>query len=408
MRLSGKTHLVLLALLCMAFSVNAQETDMLNKERKKLSGKEARELRHQKEQEYLEWERTYFNSPGKWFINFKAGYGWPLSVIKGEAIAPFEFLGKSYYDEDANGNISDKLNLDSDGQGQRIALGFGMMINRFIGFELELGYVNEVRKTRAYINSPTLQTEFESDLFELYTDPLLVWQTPNMNNWYMYGRIGPHIAQWGRPRAFGTVVDYEGALISGILWDPLQDALETIIGAEPVQDVLQALDYKGTLTADSKIFLQQNPEDYPFNEILRGVGINASLGFKYQATPLVSVFAEARVMGFNVSVAQAIIEDLDAEITLLGGTVSLLELTENGGQILGQQVQPEEIKFLLDILYVNEFDEDANNPVYNPDGFNNYNQREELAPRLSVMSVGFQVGLQINFSGKDITYRTKK
>ncbi|NNE55337.1 MAG: hypothetical protein HKN32_04910 [Flavobacteriales bacterium] len=66
-----------------------------------------------------------------------------------------------------------------------------------------------------------------------------------------------------------------------------------------------------------------------------------------------------------------------------------------------------ELKSLLEVAYVNEYDENANHPVYNPDGYNNYIPRNELAPRLSVMSIGFQVGLQVNFPGKDITYRTK-
>lgn len=67
----------------------------------------------------------------------------------------------------------------------------------------------------------------------------------------------------------------------------------------------------------------------------------------------------------------------------------------------------EELKSLLDIIYLNELTEASNNPVLNPDGYNQFRPREELAPRLSVMSVGFQVGLQVNFPGRHVTYRTK-
>lgn len=397
----------ILIILGLAFVLPVSGQAPVKEEKVKLTGKEIRELRQEKEAEYLAWERKYFNSPGKWYINLKGGYGWPMAVIRSEAIAPFEFLGSSVLTISTSGEVSDKLNLDSDGHGPRVALGIGYMFNRFIGFELELGYVNEIRKTRSSIHRPGLKTEFESDLFELYTDPLLVFQSPNMNNFYIYGRIGPHIPHWGRPRAFGTVDDREGTLISGILFDPYQDILEAIFQVPITQELLQAVDYRGTLTADSRIYLQQDLKDYSFKEVARGIGINASFGLKYQATPIVSVFTELRIMGFNVSVAQAIIEDLDAKVTIFGGTVTLLEFTEDGGTLLGNPVQAAELKSLLDIIYVNEFDENANHPVYNPDGFSNYRPRTELAPRLSVMSIGVQVGLQINLPGRDITYRSK-
>ena len=384
-----------------------QQSTASEVEKVKLTGKEIRAMRQAKEVEYIAWERKYFNSPGRFYMNVKGGYGWPLAIIKSEAIAPFEFLGKSNLTIDNAGNVSDQLNLDSDGHGGRVSIAAGMMFNRFIGFEVELGYIDEIAKTRSSINTPKLKTEFQSDLFEVYIDPVLLFQSPNMNNWYVYGRLGPHIAQWGLPRAFGSVDDRNGTLISGILWDPYQDILESLLGAPITQDLLDAVDYHGTLTADSRVYLQQDFKDYTVAEIFRGIGINASFGFKYQATPIVSVFSELRIMGFNISVAQAIIEEFDAEITLFGGALTVLELDENGGQVLGMEVRPEELKSLLDVIYVNEFDETSNNPIYNPDGFNNYNQRNELAPRLSVMSIGFQVGLQINFPGKDISYRSK-
>lgn len=402
-----KYGLIFLVLLTSG-SLRAQESESDKPEKVKLTGKEIRELREAKEAEYIAWERKYFNSPGKWFLNVKGGYGWPLAIIKSEAIAPYEFLGRSNLTISANGEISDKLNLSSDGHGPRFSIAFGRMFNRFIGFELEMGYINEIRKTRSSINSPYLKTEFESDLFELYTDPLLVFQSPNMNNFYLYGRLGPHIPHWGKPRAYANVDDRNGTLISGILYDPVQDILEALFAQPVTQELLQLVDYHGTLRADTKIYLQQNLKDYGAREVFRGIGVNASFGFKYQATPVVSVFAEARVMGFNISVAQAIIEDLDAKITLFGGALTVLELTENGGQIFNIPVTKEEIKSVLEVIYQNELTEDSNNPILNPDNYNTYNQREELAPRLSVMSVGAQVGIQVNIPGKDITYRVNK
>ena len=60
---------------------------------------------------------------------------------------------------------------------------------------------------------------------------------------------------------------------------------------------------------------------------------------------------------------------------------------------------------LLETEYINELTEESNNPLFNPTGFSNFRPRNELAPRLSVVSIGVNVGIQINFPGRSVYYR---
>ena len=125
-------------------------------------------------------------------------------------------------------------------------------------------------------------------------------------------------------------------------------------GAPLTQDVLRAVGYRATLVADGRIYYQYKLKDFPPREVFRGIGVNASFGFKYQASPIVSLFGEMRIMGMNVNVAQAVIEDFDAELTLFDGRIQVAKLTENGGHFLGVPVGKEELKSLLDIIFLND------------------------------------------------------
>jgi hypothetical protein len=199
--------------------------------------------------------------------------------------------------------------------------------------------------------------------------------------------------------------DRDGSIIIGLLEGDIVDILTPIVELDLTKELLQLLDYRATLHAETAISLQQYTEENSIKEIIRGIGISAGAGFRYQFSPIASLYGEIAVRGYNISLSRVLIDDLDVNITLLGGNVSLLTLTENGGTAFGMELDVRELKSLIETSFVNELTQESNNPNYNPDGLNPFNPREELAPRLSVVSVGFNVGLQINFPGKDVYYR---
>ncbi|MCB0502513.1 MAG: hypothetical protein KDD32_07505 [Bacteroidetes bacterium] len=375
-------------------------------ERPKLTWEERKEIRKNADAEYLAWERKYFNSPGKWYMSFEGGYGFPFLTTEPELVPPLFFLGNSHLTINADGTSLNKLLLSGQGGGTRFGLSVGKMFNRFIGMEVKLGYFIAREDNLSTINKPKYYSELNTTLSEISISPQVVFQSPNMRNFYIVGKIGPFIPQWGNPRATAHIDDRDGTFLAGVIDDPfLGPLLEELLGSDLGGDLLGLLDFRTELDANVRILLQQNIDEFKFKEIIRAVGVNASIGFRYQPSPIVSVFGEVGVKGHNISLAKIIIEDLDARATILGGAVTLLELNENGGTAFGSPVPDGVLTSLLETAYVNELTEESNNPNYNGDDFSNFRPREELAPRLSVVSIGFNIGLQFNFPGKDVYYR---
>ena len=392
-------------------SIYAQEVTQENipaesTERTKLSWAQKKEIRKQADAEYLAWERKYYNSPGKWYMSLEGGYSYPFLTTEPELVPPLFFLGNSDLTTSADGTSLNKLLLSSQGGGTRFALSVGKMFNRFVGMEMKLGYFVAREDNLSTINRPKYSSVLNTNLTELSFSPQVVFQSPNLKNFYIVGKIGPYIPFWGNPRANASVDDRDGTFLIGVLDDPLLGPiLEEVLGSSFGADLLGLVDFRTELDADVRIILQQNFDEFSLKEIARAVGVSASIGFRYQASPIVSVYGEVGVKGYNISLAKIVIEDLDARATILNGSVTLLELNENGGNAFGSPIQGGALTSLLETAYVNELTEESNNPNYNGDDFSNFRPREELAPRLSVASIGFNIGLQINFPGKDVYYR---
>jgi hypothetical protein len=407
-----KNSIIYLLIIFCFGSLSAQEVGDSNvtlvdttSDKIKLTKEERHAFRKEKVAQYIAWERKYFNSPGKWYIGLEAGYGFPFLTTEPEAVPPVTFLGSSNFFQGENGVTYDKLLLSGKGGGFRTSFVVGKMFNHFVGLEMKFGYFKGTTDNLSTINTPGFKATLDNDLYELSANPHLVLRSPNLRNVYIFGKIGPYLPLFGRPRATVNMDDRDGSIIIGLLEGDIVDILTPIVELDLTKELLQLLDYRATLHAETAISLQQYTEENSIKEIIRGIGISAGAGFRYQFSPIASLYGEIAVRGYNISLSRVLIDDLDVNITLLGGNVSLLTLTENGGTAFGMELDVRELKSLIETSFVNELTQESNNPNYNPDGLNPFNPREELAPRLSVVSVGFNVGLQINFPGKDVYYR---
>lgn len=374
----------------------------------KLKWNQKKQIRKQANLDYLAWERKYYNSPGKWYMSIGGGYGFPFLTTEPELVPPLFFLGNSDLTINKNGTATNNLLLSGQGGGARISLTVGKMFNRFVGFELGIGYFMAREDNLSTIQRPRYYSYLNTDLSEISVNPQVVFQSPNMKNFYVYGKVGPYIPIWGNPRAKAYIDDREGVFLSqgGVINDPFfEPILQQLIGSDFGQGLLKATDFRTEIKADVKILLQQNIDEFPLKEIARGIGGSASMGFKYQATPIVSLFGEVGVKGYNISLSKIIIENLDAKLTLFNGDLTVLTLNENGGNLLGKEISPGALTSLLETNYVNELTENSNNPKYNGKDFSTFRPRDELAPRLSLVAIGFNVGLQFNFPGRGVYYR---
>ena len=384
------------------------KSEISNAPKLKLNWNQKKEIRKNADAEYYAWERKYFNSPGKWYMALGGGYGFPFLTTEPELVPPLYFLGNSNLQINKNGTSLNKALLSGQGGGGRINLTVGKMFNHFVGFEFAMGYFMAKKDNLSTINRPNYYSELNTDLSEISFTPSVVFQSPNMKNFYVYGKIGPYIPIWGNPRAKAYINDREGVYLSqgGIFNDPfLEPLLKQILESDLGQGLLDLTDFRTEVRADVKILLQQNFDEFKLNEIARAIGGAASMGFKYQATPIVSLFGEVGVKGYNISLAKIIIEDLDAKLTLFGDNLTVLTLDENGGNILGNPLSPGALTSTLETNYVNELTENSNNPKYNGKDYSTFRPRDELAPRLSIVAIAFNVGLQFNFPGRGVYYR---
>ena len=379
-----------------------------NSPRLKLNWNQKKQIRKQADADYFAWERKYFNSPGKWYMSIGGGYGFPFLTTEPELVPPLFFLGNSNLEINKNGTSLNKALLSGQGGGGRLNLTVGKMFNRFVGFEMVMGYFMAKKDNLSTINRPNYYSELNTDLTEISFTPSVVFQSPNMKNFYVYGKIGPYIPFWGNPRAKAYINDREGVYLSqgGIFNDPfLEPLLKELLETDFGQGLLDLTDFRTEVRADVKIILQQNIDEFSLKEIARAIGGSASMGFKYQATPIVSLFGEVGVKGYNISLAKIVIEDLDAKLTLFNDDLTVLTLNENGANILGNEISPGALTSTLETNYVNELNENSNNPKYNGKDYSTFRPRDELAPRLSIVTIAFNVGLQFNFPGRGVYYR---
>nr|MBP9135875.1 hypothetical protein [Chitinophagales bacterium] len=162
-----------------------------NSPRLKLNWNQKKQIRKQADADYFAWERKYFNSPGKWYMSIGGGYGFPFLTTEPELVPPLFFLGNSNLEINKNGTSLNKALLSGQGGGGRLNLTVGKMFNRFVGFEMAMGYFMAKKDNLSTINRPNYYSELNTDLTEISFTPSVVFQSPNMKNFYVYGKIGP-------------------------------------------------------------------------------------------------------------------------------------------------------------------------------------------------------------------------
>lgn len=332
-----------------------------------------------------------FNTPCVRCIYFTGhvGYGFPFLTIRQEA--PYDFLGVSEFVEDQQGNVSDKLKLGTVGQGYRMGIGMGMMFNNYIGAEILINHNRYTEVTLGSINTPNYQSSLSLTAIDLAIMPQLVLQSPNLNNFYLYTKIGAFIPFYGYGDAKVNVVDREGRLIQQLADDirigdfelgPLVDVLGDY---GVLADVLEPLGYEVRLQAD----VRANFLDRGLKETLKTViGFTAVAGFKYQFSKTISISGELRYMGFHVSFVDTRVQNANIEVDLLG-IQNAIRLNENDLHYA-----------TFNTNYVSELTQNSNNPDLNPTGFDDSLPVEELSFRTSTSVLSANIGFQFSLPNR--------
>lgn len=362
--------------------------------------KELKEIRRAKFDEVAEWERQHFTTPkGNWYFGVRGGY--TINYLTIQNRSPKEYLGTSDLYIGADGDILNKGFYSSNAGGARFGAFAGYMFNNYVGLEMDLGYNSYKKITLGRNNTPVYKSELITWSRDLSFMPQIVFNTPNIRNFYFYAKVGLFIPYWGFTSGEAYVTDLNGKFVKDLagtptsgfltLADLIAEALGTSVdGLGFLEDgIFSALGYRLDLKAD--LMIKQRPD-------LDAVGFTATLGGRYQVSPLVSLMLEFRVAGYNISTLTTTIENLELNAQLAGNP-DFIKLTEDGGTVNGNPVTAEELTFLLVTEYDYELTEQSNNPAYNPNGIDQTKPGEELATRNSANGFTMSLGLQFNFGG---------
>jgi len=397
------TRLLLLFLICTAV-VQAQDEPVDGWSLQDTvwhSPKELKEIRKAKFAEVAKWEDDHFKTPaGKWYFGTRGGYTINYLTIQNKS--PKEYLGTSDLYINDEGDIINKGFYSSNAGGMRAGMYAGYMFNNYVGLELDLG-VNFYKKiTMGKNNTPTYKSELITWSRDISVMPQIVFNTPNIRNFYFYAKVGFFVPVWGFTSAEAHVEDLSGKFVKDLagtptsgfitLVDLIAEALgESVDGLEFLEDgIFNALGYKLNLDADIKIDLRAEAD---------AIGFTATLGGRYQISPVVSLFTEFRVAGYNISTKTTTIENLDLRAQLAGNP-DFMVLDENGGTVNGNPVGAEDLAFLLVTNYEYELTEESNHATYNPNGLDTTKPSDELATRNSANGFTMSMGIQFNFKGR--------
>ena len=355
----------------------------------------------------------YFNMPNPkgWYFHFRVGYGYPVLTQRFEAPSNFSFLGTSNFFEDKDGNISSKPSYLTVGSGFKGGFGVGKMFNPYVGFEIFFQY-NNYRQTRLIeINRfNRYESTLDASAIDMNLMPQIVLSSSNFRNLYLYTKIGLLIPFYGYSNLDIHIEDKSGELITGIL--------KTLPGIAPaLGELLEGFEAQGltpeevieeTINGILELFGVNNPDfilgyqatldasargnflggESNWETLKRAINFTFAIGGKYQITPVVGLNMEARYSGFNISLA-----NVRSESISLVAEPLLIDLIV---QQLG-----DELSSIIDIDYVNELDENSNNPVTNPQGYNSNETREELPIRFTTSAISVNFGIEITIPNKE-------
>lgn len=371
--------------------------------KEKIEDNEIRADRKAKLKELRDVQAQYFNIPqGKWYFGTRMGYGIPFLTVNKRNIE--NYLGVSDYFESAEGSISNKTLVSNDAGGYKGALYFGYRFNQFISGEVDFSYNNYLNAIQGKIESPDYKSELYTQGKSISINPQFVLYSPNMGNFTLFGKFGFFLPLWVDAKGTAKIDDYDGTFIKSIAQGPdagfitIADELAKLLGKNVEE--LQYLE-NGIFKAAGYHFSYSAETDVDFRIDKNVLGFSGSIGAIYQVSPLVSILAEVKAGGFNITTKGYQLSNIDGRLDI-NGIDDYLVLTSDGAVVNGvKTISAEQLNWLTNVNYEYQIDENSNNYVTNPKGFEQTKATDRLALRRSSMDLSFNVSLQFNFAGKN-------
>jgi len=356
-------------------------------------------LQKEKYNEFREWQKQFLNeSDSRFSMMFSVSYGIPVIKQKVESLYPF--LGKSIKTVEPDGSITEHGIYTTDGKGFRVMFRGRYMFNPIVGMELGVSAEKYKEIPNGIITTPSFEANLYSRSYSVTLTPQLVMTSPNLRNFYVYGRIGLYMPIWGGSLAEAHVVDYNGTLIREFLDTDIKTLIDFGDLILDYEKILGFIGYKATLDANIKVDFYKN---------LSVVGFQTAIGFRYQFSKKWGVAMEYFNGGYAPYLKNSKVQNFDVKVELFGRDV--LFLNEDGGAISllpGNEISitPEILYSTLNVNYHKSLDQNSNNSTLNPNGFDPTKPSDELTDKRLAYSHGFSIGLQYNLPSRE--ERSKK
>ena len=362
--------------------------------------KEKKEAINEQQTGFDNWVKSFFNHPDAgWFLIFSGGYGTPFLPVRLDS--PREYIGNK--DVFSDGNYSQhKALLGTNGGGWCTNFQFGHMHNSYLGWAIDFVFSDYPVILDARVRTPNYFAKQTTNSWTIGLTPMIVLSSGNMNNFYVYGKVGPYIPFLGTSITDVTIRDNELRVITDVLFagtplaDLLRGGIDLVVEGLPedinLRDVIE-------LRIDARAASTFEPS----------VGIGAAVGFKYQFSEIVSMMAEARVIAYTIKAKQTSIFEFsfDGEILgqPIGDLIPALTLGDQAYQLpFTEDNAPE---FLLTTNYSNSIDSRSNNADLNANV--DYGQpADELAFRKNSSTIYANIGIQINIPKKEKEKKNKR
>lgn len=346
---------------CFAFSMHAEETTQVK------SVVVQQETTEDSGEELGVVETLLQNRPeGKrWYIEVSAGYGIPFLPVNKRS--PLMEIGdKDWYQRNKK-ELSVKPLFGTNGAGWAGNFTVGHMFNRNVGIDATFTIAKHPTKLDARMDVLNATTHYfasqRTGTNAAYFAPHLVMKS-NKGKFGVTGKAGLFIPFYGNTVSYAKIRDKSGRMI------------QTLTGLNLPAKGLVDIDFQ------AKTSTVYSPT----------VGVSTSIAFDYLLQDNITLFAQARVAAYTISLKETTFDELTMSTKILG--IEIEELGQLQTRIRHVSEAPE---YLRKIVYRKELTEKSNTGRYGGEVDMN-KPMDELGIKYNASSLYFNVGVMIGFN----------
>lgn len=301
-----------------------------------------------------------------WFVEISGGYGLPFLTTNRKS--PLVEIGDKDLYQRGQREISSKVIFGTNGNGWMGNVTVGHMFNKVLGIDATISAARHPSVLDARIDVPGYFASQYTGSDALYLAPHLIMRWRGQKKFGVTGRMGVLLPFYGKTASSIIIRDKQGRLVESLFGLPLIPIPGNIVD----------------LTLKAKTLTKYNPT----------VGLSASISFDYLVAKNWTIFGQARVGAYTVSLKETNFQEASMVTLLLGQ-----EVDQIGGLKTSFANVDEAPEFLKKIIYRKELTPESNTGRYGGQvDFNKPN--DEIGQRFNASSIYLNIGVAYQFNRK--------